>query len=244
MRICIVGESELAKVIRGHLGKTFAMVESEGQADYTLDVRIEDVPSVVFDSVDGGLERNLYRHIRRLTPTPIETRTAGGVQDESKLVLLVPQDTENQKAVELGVVRGFLDLMNHGDKPITLEAVAVQASADHTAQMKVVLAEACNQMAQLFTGAAQLASREQAKAEYAVISARLDAMLAELRGDQYRAAAEASAYRAQLAEEMVRFQSEIREEMKPPASWVQDAGFWARLWAAICGNVVVVRRGQ
>jgi len=118
MRICILGDNDSAKVIRGYLSENFVLVKSKRQADYTIVVTVDDeANAILFDSVDGILERNIYRHVRVLTDIRVETKTAGGVQDERELSLTVPNKDTAMKAVEYGVLRGFLDILNRNAPP-------------------------------------------------------------------------------------------------------------------------------
>jgi hypothetical protein len=111
MRLLIAGETATAKALRGQLARK----DCHLTAYYPhLTIRIEEQPGAVrplLDSVDGELERAILRH-RKQTVTPIEIQTAGGVQSDREIRIVLPPTDEERRAVEEGVFRALLELSN------------------------------------------------------------------------------------------------------------------------------------
>ena len=250
MRICIQGDNESALVVRGYLGKAkFALVDDAAAADYVLNLKVlADAQEISFDSVDGALEFHIFTHVRQLTKLPVVMRPGGAV-NERQCVLVVPDTPDARSAVEIGVLRGFLELLNQGDgaPPVIALGAPVQASADPVPQMRFMLEEAFGKLAGLLSGAAQDAGREQARRDFDVLSAQIQAGLAQA---EVKAGAEMQALRTGLQGQItaghLTLVSELREELEKvrkafqPPPGERHAGFWARVWAAIQDRVIVV----
>ncbi len=117
MRLLIAGESPAAKALRGQLARQdFHLTAYHPH----LTIRIEEQPGAVrplLDSVDGELERAILRHLRKQTVTPIEIQTAGGVQSNREIRIVLPPTDEERRAVEVGVFRALLELSKQDRKP-------------------------------------------------------------------------------------------------------------------------------
>jgi hypothetical protein len=111
MRIRVLGECDTAKAVRGLLSQAGYLL-SDGRANYT--VHLEEVPGasrIVFDSIDCELERRIFRHTRDLIGQPIAMQTAGGIQRDDEIRIVLPARGSERHAVELGILRGMLDLI-------------------------------------------------------------------------------------------------------------------------------------
>jgi hypothetical protein len=240
MTIYVKGDSELAKKIRTNLAGTFAMSQTEGTADKIITIQIEPRKTFAFDSIDTPLERAIFRFLRKATPLPIETHTAGGIQNEREVLLMVPAGRESEAAAEKAVQQGFLTLLNH--KQIDLSAVPVPVSADQVPQMRALLNEVFTQLCEVLSGTSRDAGREQAKQDYETLSVKLESRLQVIESGVQVAIAKAAAddHERQLerALQAAQFKEEIREMLRVKGE--RHAGLWARLVAAWKDLVVVV----
>jgi hypothetical protein len=110
MRLLILGDNPTAKGLRGSLAR-YDFHLTGHQPDYT--VRIEEQSGVirpVLDSIHCELEQTILRHLRKQTATPIEIQTAGGVESDREVRIVVPPVEEERRAVELGVFRALLEI--------------------------------------------------------------------------------------------------------------------------------------
>ncbi|HKW96609.1 MAG TPA: hypothetical protein VJN43_02700 [Bryobacteraceae bacterium] len=110
MRVLILGDSPAAKALRGHLARHDFHLTSY-QPDAT--VRIEEQPDAARPMLDGihcELEQAILRHLRKQTATPIEIHTAGGVESDREVRIVVPATDEERRAVEVAVFRALLDM--------------------------------------------------------------------------------------------------------------------------------------
>ena len=137
MRIKIIGESDCARATRGLLRQAgFAVTEflpaecvtrrpprrallNCPVAGYVI--AIEEIPAgrdsgadgdrIHVDSVDCPLEAAILKHVTQLSKLPVVLdRPGGAVHSDREIALSVPQDPEQQQAVEFGVLRGLLEL--------------------------------------------------------------------------------------------------------------------------------------
>ncbi len=182
MKLYVGGDNDCAKTIRGYLSTQFAIIEAEEfiadpkVADFVLYIEIDPTAHhILFDSIDCPLEKNILRHTRALTSTEIKVMTAGGVQSETECRIVVPSDRSVQSAVEYGVLRGMLDLRKAGERAISL----IHSPSQSAAEIKPMLEQAMKQLADILTGAAANASREQSRKDYEIISAQLNAQATE-----------------------------------------------------------------
>lgn len=110
MRVLILGDSPAAKALRGHLARHDFHLTSY-QPDAT--VRIEEQLDAVHPMLDGihcELEQAILRHLRKQTATPIEIHTAGGVESDREVRIVVPATDKERCAVEVAVFRALLDI--------------------------------------------------------------------------------------------------------------------------------------
>jgi hypothetical protein len=110
MRVLILGECPSAKVLRGYLARHDFHLTSY-QPDLT--VRIEEQADAVrplLDSIHCELEQAILRHLRKQTATPIEIHTAGGVESDREVRIVVPPGEQERRAVEIGVFRALLEI--------------------------------------------------------------------------------------------------------------------------------------
>jgi len=122
LRIKIVGECDAARVLRKKLGVA-GFVVSEDFPDYTVIVAdsgdLEDRDPVIrVDSIPCKLETLVAYHISKLTKTDLRiSRQTGEVFADNKIRIVVPLKPEDSIAVELGVLRAFLDMGRQEDNP-------------------------------------------------------------------------------------------------------------------------------
>jgi hypothetical protein len=110
MRINILGESAPAKALRGLLRRHDFHL-SEHHADWTIHIdESETAGAPVMDSVSCELEAGILRHLRKLTPTPVVLQTAGGIQHDRAVRIVVPSIDTERRAVEIAVFRALLEL--------------------------------------------------------------------------------------------------------------------------------------
>lgn len=251
MTIFVKGESELAKKIRTNLAITFPLAKGEGTADKVILVEVSKRDTFAFDSIDTTLERSIFRFLRKATPLTIETHTAGGVQSEREVRILVPEGEKTEAAAEKAIQQGFLTLLNHKD--IELSTVAVPVSADQVPQMRALLNEVFTQLCEVLSGTARDSGRDQAKHDYELLNTKIEARMQALEfgikesifeadsreqaRQNERAAADAQ-FTARLVAADVQFKDEIREMLRVKGE--RNAGLWARLVAAWKNRVVVV----
>jgi len=110
MRVLIAGDCPTAKALRGLLARhDFHLTAHHPH----LTIRIEELPGAArprLDSVDGELELAILRHLRRETATPIEVHTAGGVQSDREVRMVVPPVEQERHAAEVAIFRALLEL--------------------------------------------------------------------------------------------------------------------------------------
>ena len=112
MRIHIPGECPAAKAVRGYLRRQDFHI-TNFRPDWT--VRIEEQPGLtqpVLDSIHCELDQAILRHLRKQTATPITIQTAGGVESDREVRILVPPVEAERKAVEVSVFRALLEMAN------------------------------------------------------------------------------------------------------------------------------------
>lgn len=109
MRVLIAGDCPTAKALRGLLARhDFHLTAHHPH----LTIQIEELPDAArpqLDSVDSELELAILRHLRRETATPIELHTAGGVQSDREVRMVVPP-VEERHAAEVAIFRALLEL--------------------------------------------------------------------------------------------------------------------------------------
>src|SRR6267142_1229473 len=101
MRIKVVGDCSAAKVLRGYLRKSDAVVVST-LPDYTVHLKEHDGP-VTVDSIDSPLERNALNLMQELGVDHFLLLRAGGIQADNEISIAYP--ARFQRAVELGLYR-------------------------------------------------------------------------------------------------------------------------------------------
>ena len=110
MRVLILGDCPTAKALRGLLARhDFHLTRHFPH----LTIRIEEPEGAgrpQLDSVDGELERAILKHLRRQTSAPIELHTAGGVQSDLEVRMVVPPVEEERRAAEVAAFRALLEL--------------------------------------------------------------------------------------------------------------------------------------
>jgi hypothetical protein len=110
MRVNVTGDCPPAKVLRGYLARHDFHV-TDRWPDFT--VRIEEEAGrakPALDSIHCELEQAILRHLRKQTATPIEIHTAGGVESDREVRIIVPPVEEERRAVEVGVFRALLEI--------------------------------------------------------------------------------------------------------------------------------------
>jgi hypothetical protein len=122
MRIQVLGECSTAKAIRGYLSKhDFNLTHF--QPDFTVHVDEQaDAVRPALDSVGSDLEHAILRHLRKQTSTPVEIHTAGGVQSDHKVRIVVPPVESERRAVEIAVFRALLELSQQALQPALVAA--------------------------------------------------------------------------------------------------------------------------
>ncbi|MGH9776556.1 MAG: hypothetical protein ACRD50_16615 [Candidatus Acidiferrales bacterium] len=137
MRVKIVGECTSAKSIRSLLRKAGIAVTEFLPADavtklpsggYLITIEESESPNIAFDSADSQLERNILRHVSLLSKLPVIVDRPGGmVHSDCEIRLIVPRnDSEQQIAVEFGVLRGLVDTI--GNRGLSLPQPPSQKS--------------------------------------------------------------------------------------------------------------------
>jgi hypothetical protein len=110
MRVLISDDCPTAKALRGNLARHDFHLTGH-HPDFT--VWIEEQPGLVrplLDSVDSELEQAILRHLRKQTNTPVEIHTAGGIESDREVRIVVPPVEQERRAVEVGVFRALLEL--------------------------------------------------------------------------------------------------------------------------------------
>ena len=119
MRIHIQGDCPTAKALRGYLARhDFHLTDFAPD----LTVRIEENAEAVrpaLDSIHCELEQTILRHLRAQTATPIEIHTAGGVESDHKVRIVVPPDERERHAIETAVFRALLEISKQKVKSST-----------------------------------------------------------------------------------------------------------------------------
>jgi hypothetical protein len=115
MRVLVTGDCPTAKALRGYLARhDFHLTHHH--ADLTL--RIEEDAGIVhplLDSIHCELEQAILRHLRKQTATPIEIHTAGGVESDRAVRIVVPAAEPERRAVEVSVFRALLEISGQQD---------------------------------------------------------------------------------------------------------------------------------
>ena len=112
MRVHIMGESPCAKVIRGYLARhDFHLTDHRPDWVVYVEERA-GVTRPVLDSVHCALDQAILRHLRKQTDSPIEIHTAGGIESDNAVRIVLPPIEAERKAVETGVFRALLELAN------------------------------------------------------------------------------------------------------------------------------------
>ncbi len=118
MNIAIIGDSQSAKATRALLRQAgFAVQDAAARSDLRIwiEERAKSAP-ICFDSIDAPLEAAVVRHVSQLSCHPIVIdRPGGSVRSDCELRIDVPEDDfEQQRAVQLGILRGLLDFTRTG----------------------------------------------------------------------------------------------------------------------------------
>jgi hypothetical protein len=116
VRILVAGDCPTAKALRGHLARhDFHLTEHD--ADLTVRIE-EDAGAIrpVVDSVPCEMDQAILRHLRKQTVTPIELHTAGGVESDRVVRIVVPPIEEERRAVEISVFRALLEISGQRDQ--------------------------------------------------------------------------------------------------------------------------------
>lgn len=110
MRIKVTGSCISADALRSYLQhKNIGYAVTEFMPDYTIFLDEGAVDStIVADSIDCELERNIVNCISALTPTPVQLSRAGGVRRDDQIRITIPPDDQARYAVERGILRGLL----------------------------------------------------------------------------------------------------------------------------------------
>ncbi|HET9321443.1 MAG TPA: hypothetical protein VFO27_16755 [Bryobacteraceae bacterium] len=110
MRVLVSGDCHTAKALRGNLARHDFHLTGHFP-DFT--VWIEEQAGLarpLLDSVHSELEQAILRHLRKQTTTPVEIHTAGGIESDREVRIVVPPVEEERRAVEVGVFRALLEL--------------------------------------------------------------------------------------------------------------------------------------
>src|SRR2546421_2261617 len=103
MRVHIQGECASAKALRGLLRRHDFHL-SEYHPDWTIQIdEAESAGAPILDSVDCELEAGILRHLRKLTSAHVVLQTAGGIQHDRAVRIVVPALDVERKAVEIAV---------------------------------------------------------------------------------------------------------------------------------------------
>lgn len=108
MRINVTGETSTAKAIRGLLN-TAGFVVTPHFADFRIDIE-EWGAGILFDSVSCPLEAAIFKHTRPLSGAEIRFVTNSGNLNDNRIRIAVGESEVDRRAVELGVLRGLLDM--------------------------------------------------------------------------------------------------------------------------------------
>jgi len=122
VKICILGTSDVAELLRDYVFRTDGYVlVREGRAAFTLDVRATAAPKVRVDTPDGPLERQLLAALREQAQFApgigrIELDAEGGNQNPRVLVIEVPTSfNETQhRYVATAIYHALLKATGHG----------------------------------------------------------------------------------------------------------------------------------
>jgi len=110
MRVLVSGDCPTAKALRGNLARHDFHLTGHFP-DFT--VWIEEQAGLarpLLDSVHSELEQAILRHLRKQTTTPVEIHTAGGIESDREVRIVVPPVEEECRAVEVDVFRALLEL--------------------------------------------------------------------------------------------------------------------------------------
>jgi len=110
MRVLIQGDCPSAKVLRGYLARHDFHLSAH-QPDLTVSIEEQaDAAHLLLDSIHCELEQAILRHLRQQTTTPIEIHTAGGVESDREVRIVLPPVEQERRAVEVGVFRALLEM--------------------------------------------------------------------------------------------------------------------------------------
>ena len=115
MRVLVSGDCPTAKALRGNLARHDFHLTGHFP-DFTI--WIEEQPGLerpLLDSVDSELEQAVLRHLRKQTATPVEIQTAGGIESDREVRIVVPPIEAERRAVEVGVFRALLELSGQAE---------------------------------------------------------------------------------------------------------------------------------
>lgn len=114
MRVYIGGDCAPAKALRGLLSRhNFHL--SAFDPDFTIHIDESDEPGTpILDSVSCELEAAVLEQLRKLTASPVTLLTAGGVQHDRAVRIVVSSTEAERRAVEIAVFRALLKLTTPG----------------------------------------------------------------------------------------------------------------------------------
>ena len=120
MRVRVVGQSEAAKSLRGHLS-TFApdLALVDSGPDFTVEIRTERGAYVTVDGVDGRLESLVVTYLAEELGQVLVQR-AGGNRRDDLVVVGIPDgmDQPAEKALFRALASGLSGKRPEGDKPV------------------------------------------------------------------------------------------------------------------------------
>ncbi len=119
MRIAVIGEGETAKATRMLVRQAGFALADAARADYRVFVEEWDGDERIhLDSVDSPLEAAILKHITQHSRLPVVVDRPGGLVhcDREIRIGVSGEHFEQQHAVELGVLRGLLELSGHREK--------------------------------------------------------------------------------------------------------------------------------
>jgi hypothetical protein len=123
MRIRVNGTCAAANILRGYLESRPHFNVTTGQADYTVHLVEEPVSSIILDSVDCPLERNIKKFIAQYLPErDLAIRPIGEIQSDREIKVIIPaNDKQATDAAALGIFCGLERGVTAKKTPITLE---------------------------------------------------------------------------------------------------------------------------
>lgn len=162
MKVIIEGTHSSCKVIRGQLSRSkVAFVVEEPPKNtrlpfFTVHIERHKADYILLDSVDSELERNILNRIADHTKGPIAVQRFGGIQSDREIRIKIPDNQDQEEAVELGVVTGILQTItaNNGAPPpeqlIPPPANTKSAASKATKKVKKIAAAVVGFFAVLF----------------------------------------------------------------------------------------------